>query len=152
MLERFLGKHPAYAETAFLDELRARDFGRLDEHGHVYLDFTGAGLYAASQVREHAAFLEKAVFGNPHSANPTSMAATRARRERPRGGPRLVQRRWRLHRGLHFERLGRAEARSANPSPSAPAAAICSPPTTTTPSTGSASSPVPEGPGSTMRR
>lgn len=78
MLKRFLDWRPAYAATAVLDELRAREFGRLDEHGHVYLDFTGAGLYAASHVREHAALLEKSVFGNPHSANPTSTATTHA--------------------------------------------------------------------------
>ncbi len=76
MLKRFLDWRPAYAETAFLDELRAREFGRLDAQGHVYLDFTGAGLYAASHVREHAALLEQGVFGNPHSANPTSTATT----------------------------------------------------------------------------
>ena len=78
MLKRFLDQHPAYAATAVLDELRAREFGRLDAQGHVYLDFTGAGLYAASQVREHAELLEKGVFGNPHSANPTSTATTHA--------------------------------------------------------------------------
>jgi len=76
MLERFLDRHPDYAKTAFLDDLRARDFSRLDDQGHVYLDFTGAGLYAASHVREHAALLEQGVFGNPHSANPTSTATT----------------------------------------------------------------------------
>jgi molybdenum cofactor sulfurtransferase len=57
-------------------ELRAREFSRLDETGHVYLDYTGAGLYAESQVRTHADFLCRGVFGNPHSRNPTSRAAT----------------------------------------------------------------------------
>ena len=78
MLQRFLDQHPDYARTAFLDELRAKEFGRLDAQGHVYLDFTGAGLYAASHVREHVEFLETGVFGNPHSANPTSTATTHA--------------------------------------------------------------------------
>lgn len=58
------------------DALRAREFGRLDESGHVYLDFTGSGLYAASQLREQYAFLEHHVLGNPHSESPASAAAT----------------------------------------------------------------------------
>ena len=76
MLERFLEQHPAYAATAPLDALRARDFGRLDAEGQVYLDFTGAALYAASHVREHIELLERQVFGNPHSVNPTSTTTT----------------------------------------------------------------------------
>jgi molybdenum cofactor sulfurtransferase len=59
------------------DELREREFGRLDAEGHVYLDFTGSGLYSESQIRRHAELLSKSVFGNPHSRNPTSLAATR---------------------------------------------------------------------------
>ncbi|HEX8362426.1 MAG TPA: aminotransferase class V-fold PLP-dependent enzyme [Longimicrobium sp.] len=59
-------------------ELRRRDFSRLDRGGHVYLDYTGAGLYAESQVRAHADYLCDAVLGNPHSRNPTSQAATDA--------------------------------------------------------------------------
>ncbi len=78
MLKHFLDLHPGYTATAFLDELRTQEFGRLDREGHVYLDFTGAGLYAASHIREHAALLEEGVFGNPHSANPTSTATTHA--------------------------------------------------------------------------
>jgi molybdenum cofactor sulfurtransferase len=58
------------------EELRRREFARLDAEGHVYLDYTGAGLYAESQVRAHADFLSRGVFGNPHSRNPTSSAAT----------------------------------------------------------------------------
>ena len=58
------------------EQLRADEFGRLDEGGHVYLDYTGAGLYAESQVRAHADLLSRGVFGNPHSRNPTSLAAT----------------------------------------------------------------------------
>jgi molybdenum cofactor sulfurtransferase len=57
-------------------QLRDREFSRLDAEGHVYLDYTGAGLYAESQVRAHADFLCRGVFGNPHSRNPTSLAAT----------------------------------------------------------------------------
>jgi selenocysteine lyase/cysteine desulfurase len=57
-------------------QLREREFSRLDRLGHVYLDYTGAGLYAESQVRANADFLCNSVFGNPHSRNPTSLAAT----------------------------------------------------------------------------
>jgi molybdenum cofactor sulfurtransferase len=57
-------------------ELRRREFTRLDAHGHVYLDYTGAGLYAEGQVRAHADYLCSSVLGNPHSRNPTSWAAT----------------------------------------------------------------------------
>lgn len=35
--------HPAYAETAPLDTLRATEYVCLDVDGHVYLDYTGAG-------------------------------------------------------------------------------------------------------------
>ena len=60
----------------FFAELRRREFGRLDALGHVYLDYTGAGLYAESQVRAHSDYLCSSLLGNPHSRNPTSLAAT----------------------------------------------------------------------------
>ncbi len=59
------------------EQLRASEFGRLDEGGHVYLDYTGSGLYARSQLRRHEEFLERQVLGNPHSENPASVVATR---------------------------------------------------------------------------
>lgn len=62
---------------SFFEELRAREFGRLDAGGHVYLDYTGSGLYAERQLRDHDHFLEHHVLGNPHSENPASAAATR---------------------------------------------------------------------------
>jgi selenocysteine lyase/cysteine desulfurase len=68
----FLSAWPEYESTRSLDELRARDYARLDQLGDVYLDYTGAGLYGASQVREHLRLLESHVFGNPHSRNPAS--------------------------------------------------------------------------------
>ena len=74
--EAFLRDHPGFAETVALDQLRAQEYGRLDAARHIYLDYTGAGLYAESQVREHLALLSSGVFGNPHSANPTSAATT----------------------------------------------------------------------------
>lgn len=57
----FHAAHPGYAETAILDELRAVDYGRLDACGEVYLDYTGGGLYAASQVEEHHRMLRDQV-------------------------------------------------------------------------------------------
>ncbi|PKN95440.1 MAG: aminotransferase [Chloroflexi bacterium HGW-Chloroflexi-6] len=73
----FLTKYPAYAQTGKIDQIRAEDYGRLDSTGQVYLDYTGGGLYADSQVRQHQEILLRGVFGNPHSSNPTSMAATK---------------------------------------------------------------------------
>jgi molybdenum cofactor sulfurtransferase len=72
----FLQRYPEYARTESIDRLRADDFGRLDAVGDVYLDYTGAGLYGESQVREHLALIAKGVFGNPHSASVASSATT----------------------------------------------------------------------------
>jgi len=73
----FIAAHPEYQDTGMIDEIRAREFGRLDTLGHVYLDYTGSGLYAASQVRSHSHLLLAHVFGNPHSTSPTSIESTR---------------------------------------------------------------------------
>ena len=72
----FARAHPRYRDTEILDELRRSDFARLEAGGHVYLDYTGAGLYADSQLSEHVELLRTGVFGNPHSVNPTSIAMT----------------------------------------------------------------------------
>jgi len=72
----FIASHPEYALTNGLDDLRRSEFARLDAERHVYLDYTGGGLYARSQLRDHAAMLEGHVFGNPHSASPCSTATT----------------------------------------------------------------------------
>ncbi len=72
----FLKAYPSFTTTRVLDDLRQREYARLDEQGHVYLDYTGGGLYAESQLREHMALLSQGVFGNPHSSNPTSQATT----------------------------------------------------------------------------
>ena len=75
--DRFLAKYPSYKLTSSIDGLRAADYSRLDHAGQVYLDYTGGGLYADSQVRQHQQMLLEGVFGNPHSSNPTSLAATK---------------------------------------------------------------------------
>jgi selenocysteine lyase/cysteine desulfurase len=76
-IARFLDGHPDYSATSALDELRASEYGRLDAQGHVYLDYTGGGLHADSQVLEHTQLLGEHVFGNPHSASPSSTDTTR---------------------------------------------------------------------------
>ncbi|MDT8433826.1 MAG: aminotransferase class V-fold PLP-dependent enzyme [Anaerosomatales bacterium] len=75
-LARFLERFPGYETGGDFEALRASDYSRLDRHGHIYLDYTGGGLYAESQVRSHHDMLAEGVFGNPHSHNPTSLAST----------------------------------------------------------------------------
>jgi molybdenum cofactor sulfurtransferase len=72
----FVYKYPTYDKTHDIDELRDREYPRLDRTGQVYLDYTGAGLYAESQLRLHQQVLAEHVYGNPHSSNPTSLATT----------------------------------------------------------------------------
>ncbi len=72
----FLERYPEYETTSVLDEIRDKDFSRLDAQGHIYLDYTGAGLYGDSQVRRHLEFLLGTVLGNPHSSNPISSQTT----------------------------------------------------------------------------
>ena len=83
--EEFVARHPEYLKTTVLDELRASEYRRLDEQKATYLDYTGGSLYAQSQVEQHQSLLRTGVFGNPHSANPTSSSMTehveRTRRE-----------------------------------------------------------------------
>jgi selenocysteine lyase/cysteine desulfurase len=76
-LVAFLRAYPTYPTTHIIDDLRATEYARLDAGGHIYLDYTGGGLYAESQLRRHNRLLAEHVFGNPHSSNPTSQAATR---------------------------------------------------------------------------
>src|SRR5512143_2137957 len=75
-LVAFLKAYPSYPTTHIIDDLRAVEYARLDVGGHIYLDYTGGGLYAESQLRRHNKLLSEHVFGNPHSLNPTSLAAT----------------------------------------------------------------------------
>lgn len=75
--ERFLDSYPQYRETRILDELRKTDYKRLDDHKHVYLDYTGGNLYGTSQIERHHELLKNNIFGNPHSTNPSSMLATK---------------------------------------------------------------------------
>lgn len=72
----FLQKYPTYLDTQVLDEWRNREYGRLDQTQQTYLDYTGGGLYAESQLAQHLDLLRHNVYGNPHSINPTSQAMT----------------------------------------------------------------------------
>ena len=72
----FRTAYPQYAATSLLDDLRATEYGYLDEAGHVYLDYTGAGLPSRAQLRVHASRVYGNCYGNPHSQNPTSAAST----------------------------------------------------------------------------
>jgi molybdenum cofactor sulfurtransferase len=74
--QAFRQAYPAFESTSSLDDLRAREYARLDELGHIYLDYTGGGLYGESQLRKHFELLRESVFGNPHSLSPTSRAMT----------------------------------------------------------------------------
>jgi len=75
-LAEFRQKYPTFDATQSLDRLRATEYARLDAQHHVYLDYTGGGLYAECQVREHMKLLCSRVFGNPHSTNPASQVMT----------------------------------------------------------------------------
>jgi selenocysteine lyase/cysteine desulfurase len=72
----FLKAYPTYPSTHALDHLRLTEYARLDLNGQVYLDYTGGGLYAESQILRHHRLLSEHVFGNPHSTNPASLAST----------------------------------------------------------------------------
>ena len=55
-----------------VEALRAREYARLDAQDQTYLDYTGGGLYAESQLREHQELLR------------TGSSGTRTRTARPR--------------------------------------------------------------------
>ena len=82
MLTGALATHSsAAAEDGFdFAALRRREFARLDEQDHCYLDYTGSALYGASQLQAHVRLLESGLFGNPHSESATARASTRSRR------------------------------------------------------------------------
>jgi len=74
---KFLADYPSYKDTQKIDAIRAKDYSRLDRLGQVFLDYTGSGLYAESQITKHQEIILNNVFGNPHSTNPASLAATK---------------------------------------------------------------------------
>jgi selenocysteine lyase/cysteine desulfurase len=72
------GTHRAESPAEFFTALRAREFSRLDRSGEAYLDYTGSGLYGASQLEAHMTLLGASVLGNPHSESPASLRSTAA--------------------------------------------------------------------------
>lgn len=74
-LAQFKADHPDIDYDGLV-ALRGQDYVRLDNLNHVYLDYTGGGLYAQSQLQKHMEMLLNGVYGNPHSSNPTSQAMT----------------------------------------------------------------------------
>ena len=50
----WLGFAAPRRDAAWFAALRHREFARLDRSGEAYLDYTGSGLYAESQVRTHS--------------------------------------------------------------------------------------------------
>ncbi len=72
-----MGLGLARETTRTFEELRSREFKRLDEAGHAYLDYTGSGLYPESLITEHADFLRTTLLGNPHSEGSASAHSTR---------------------------------------------------------------------------
>jgi selenocysteine lyase/cysteine desulfurase len=72
----FIARFPGFDPDGTFAALRRTEYGRLDATGQVYLDYTGGGLHAASQIDAHAELMRSRVLGNPHSNNPTSLAST----------------------------------------------------------------------------
>lgn len=66
--------HPVYGPmyNPRADGVYDAEVGPRMPPGHHYLDYTGAGLYLNSQVEAFSAELTTTLFGNPHSANPSS--------------------------------------------------------------------------------
>ncbi|HTO15261.1 MAG TPA: aminotransferase class V-fold PLP-dependent enzyme [Edaphocola sp.] len=63
-------------EDEFFNELRVKEFKRIDDTQHCYLDFTGGNLFPESLLKGHFQYLTETVYGNPHSGNPTSLLST----------------------------------------------------------------------------
>lgn len=78
-LAAFNERHPAYALTGALDELRASEYARLDT-GETYIDWMGSAVFPQSLVQQHATLLldPRNVFGNPHSRSERSVSRLRA--------------------------------------------------------------------------
>jgi molybdenum cofactor sulfurtransferase len=73
---RFARRFPQFDPGGTFAALRRGEYGRLDDEGAVYLDYTGGSLYATSQLDAHVELLRRRVLGNPHSASPASLAST----------------------------------------------------------------------------
>jgi hypothetical protein len=54
---------PLAWDPAAVRALREREYARLDSDDQAYLDYTGGGIYAESQLREHMALLRQDILG-----------------------------------------------------------------------------------------
>ena len=131
----------------------SREYRRLDDQHHVYLDYTGGSLHAESQVLEHATLLNEHVFGNPHSASPSSRRHDDARRAGAARGARVVQRAAGRYTAIFTANATGALKHVGESYPFAPGGRGCSSRSTiTTRSTASASSRARRARRSTTRR
>lgn len=60
----------------FFENLRRKEYARLDETRSIYLDYTGGNLFPLSLLEDHYQTLKTKVMGNPHSTNPSSLLST----------------------------------------------------------------------------
>lgn len=60
----------------YFNELIQREYERVIQSGHTYLDYTGGNLFPKSVLDKHFELLRNNILGNPHSNNPTSKLAT----------------------------------------------------------------------------
>jgi len=63
------------------NQLRKIEFSRLDTQKHTYLDYTGSGLYAESQLFQHHALLRDQLLGNPYAGHLSSKFTTQLAEE-----------------------------------------------------------------------
>lgn len=61
----------------FFNQLRKKEFNKLDSLGQTYLDFTGGNLHPKSLLKDHFEMLQNSILGNPHSTNPSSQLSTK---------------------------------------------------------------------------
>ncbi len=61
----------------FFNQLRDKEYAKLDQLGQTYLDFTGGNLHPSSLLKAHFELLENSIMGNPHSTNPSSQMSTK---------------------------------------------------------------------------
>ena len=62
-----------FNSNIFFNNLRKKEYSRLDTTGYVYLDYTGGNIHPQCLADKHYLFLQNAVCGNPHSNNPASL-------------------------------------------------------------------------------
>lgn len=88
----FLERYPAYTDAVAIDALRKREYARLDAGGHVYLDYTGAGICLSRRCTITTSSFSTASWATP--IHPIHIPGRdRTRREHARLHPEILQRR-----------------------------------------------------------